>query len=163
MIRTPFFLRVLHGQILIWLLTIALPMQALACMVKAVRGPAHAYRQTGGAIVALEDLRYALSWTLFLDHRAAPDVDHVHALDLPQRRPHARFDPTVVKLGGAVDLADAGDCAAPASPAAAFVAVLPVPPLWHAGLRALFPVTSRDASFSSVPPAPPEKPPCAVA
>ena len=160
MIRTSFFSRALHRQILIWLLAIALPMQAAACATAAVRGPAHVHRPAAGA-VALEDFRRAPPQTLFLDRRAAPDLGHVHAFGLPQRHPHARFDPSVVKTGAAAT-ADVDESAAPASPAAAFVALLPAPPSWHAGPRASFPVASRDAPFSSRQPAPPEKPPRAV-
>ena len=160
MIRT-FFSRALHRQILIWLLAVALPMQAAACAATAIRGPAHVHRPVAGA-VALEDFRRAPPQALFLDRRAAPDLGHAHAFDLPQRHPHVRFDASVVKLGGAADAADTDEGAAPASPAAAFVALLPVPPSWHAGPRVSFPAVSRDAPFSSRRPAPPEKPPRAV-
>ena len=162
LIRTSFFSRALHRRILIWLLAVALPAQAAACVTMAVRGTDHVHRQAAGAVVALEDFRRAPPQTLFLGRRAAPDVGHAHAFDLPQRHPHARFDPSVVKLGGTADAFDADEGAAPASPAAAFVALLPASPSWHAGPHASFPALSRDAPFSSRHPAPPEKPPRAV-
>ena len=158
LIRT-FFRHALHRRLLIWLLAFALPVQAAACATLAVRGTAHIHRPAAGAL-ALEDFRRAPPQTLFLDHRAA--LDHVHAFDLPQRHPHVRFDPSVVKLGGATDLSDADEGTAPASPAAAFVALLPALPSWHARPRAFLPATSRNAPFSSRSLAPPEKPPRAV-
>ena len=164
MIRT-FFSHALSRRLLIWLLAVALPVQAAACATTAIRGPAHVHQRTGGA-VALEDFRRTPPQAVFLDRRAAPDLGHAHAhahaFDLPQRHPHARFDPSVVKLGGAADAADADESAAPASPAAAFAALLPAPPPWHAGPRASFPAPGRDARFFSLPPAPPEKPPRAI-
>lgn len=155
-----FFSHALHRRLLIWLLAVALPVQAAVCATLAVRGPAHVHQWTAGA-VALEDFRRAPPHGVFLDRRAVPAVGHVHAFDLPQRHPHARFDPSVVKTGAA-DAADADESVAPTSPAAAFVALLPAPPSWQAGPRASFPATGRNARFSSLPPAPPEKPPRAV-
>ena len=162
LVRT-FFFHALNRRLLIWLLAFALPVQAAACATAAVRGPAHVHQRAAGA-VALEDFRRAPPHGVFLDRRVAPDLGHahVHAFDLPQRHPHARFDPSVVKLGGGADAAIADENAAPASSAAAFVAVLPAPPPWHAGPRASFPAPGRDARFFSLPPAPPEKPPRAV-
>ena len=164
LIRT-FFSHSLHRRLLIWLLAVALPMQAAVCATLAVRGPVHVHQRAAGAVM-LEDFRRAPPHGVSPDRRAAPDLGHAHAhahaFALPQRHPHARFDSSVVKLGGTADASDADEGAAPASPAAAFVALLPAPPSWHAGPRASFPATSRDARFSSRHPAPPEKPPRAV-
>ena len=159
LIRT-FFSHALNCRLLIWLLVVALPVQAAACATLAVRGPAHVHQPAAGTL-ALEDFRRASPHGVFPDRRAVPVVGHVHAFGLSQRHPHARFDPSVVKLGAA-DAAGVDEDAAPASPAAAFVALLLAPPSWHAGPRASFPATSRDARFASRQPAPLEKPPRAV-
>ena len=149
-------------QLLLWLLAVALPAQATACTTAAVRGPAHVHRQAAGA-VALEDFRRVPPGLSAERPAVAPAWGHVHALGLPERHRHSRFDASVVKTDAAHDAADADEGTAPAASAVAFLALLPAPHgAGYTGPRAETPAPRRDARFSTRHPAPPDKPPRAA-
>ena len=152
----------LGSQLLLWLLAIALPMQATACAMAVAHGPAHVHRQAAGA-VALEDFRRAPPGPSVERLVAAPAWGHVHASGLPERHRHGRFDASVVKTGAAHDAADVDEGTAPAASAGAFLALPPAPhDAGYAGPRAATPAPRRDTRFSTRHPAPPDKPPRAA-
>lgn len=119
-----------RARLLLWLLVLALPIQALAASVWAVKGPTHMHRQAGH-VLKLQDTRRDLGHSLGARPEARSWFGHQHASASPERHRHALGDASVVLSGDdalVLGGASADDSAASAS---AFLAVLSSPSTWQ--------------------------------
>lgn len=142
-----------------WLLACALPLQALAALALATKGPMHRHLPSAAARLVLEDFRRVpASRPAVETHRSI----HVHDSGAAQRHRHAPADPTV--LVDAVDRLQsdsADDLSSGVSPAM-FVGLVSVGPLWTAVTASIRSENLPRWRLRTHHPARPERPPRAT-
>lgn len=146
-----------------WLLAGLLPLQALAALAIAARGPAHTHLPAASTRLVLDDFRRTPVRGFSFETHETASSGHAHNHEAAARHHHVQTDPTVVV--DAVDRlqADDADDASPSPGPGLLVGPIPSPLGWLAD-----PIAARaDAPARWQPrthqPALPERPPRAIA
>ena len=146
----------------VWLLVCLVPLQTLAAMAIATRGPAHSHLPAASTQLVLDDFRRAPVHRLSDATHGPYEGTHAHDAGVAERHHHAPADPTVVIDGVERLQAEEADEMSPGPWLGMFVGLIAVPPCWLADATRVCADAMPRWWLRTRHPAPPERPPRAI-